>query len=99
MHNDYIIVIIDISISHNLYPINIESNIEILLESKEEMKKKKYLGRCKEYWFSFIPCIITTSLILKNKFNSLIKLTAKRLKQKWNKPYSKIKIISTSEYL
>ena len=52
------------------------------------MKKKIYMGRCREHQLNFTLCLETTNLIFGDYFKALMNWLAKQLEHKWNMPFS-----------
>ena len=59
-----------------------------MIRKHEKEKRDKYLSSCLEQRRSFTPFVVSTDGILGYEAKNLMKQLAKRLSEKWSRPYS-----------
>ena len=63
----------------------------MLINLEEDTKKKKCLGRSKEFRLGFAACTTKASILCRLEFTILIKSIPKKLEPKWDKSYLLVK--------
>jgi hypothetical protein len=80
--------IIDFSVTDLDSASNRVKTSDAIFKAREEAKKSKYQSRCAAHRRDFSPFIVSTDGLLSPEALNIIQRIARRLSEKWHKPYS-----------